>query len=79
MWSPLLTLTLLLGLTHGYKIDANTGEKVCTLEKSSTNGEDCFYEPECGDVCKDVLVEVTMSMYLLRLNNLSFLCRSADQ
>ena len=32
-------------------------EKICTLERSSQNGEDCFYEPECEDVCNPVIVE----------------------
>ena len=47
----------MLGLAYGYpKADfGNHKGKVCTLEKSATKTKaDCFYEPECEDVCKDV-------------------------
>ena len=50
-----------LAFTHAYpKADFGGHKgKVCTLEKSATKTKaDCFYEPECEDVCKDVTKNV---------------------
>ena len=65
-----LCLALLVTTAQAYKISGEDGEKTCTLEKSATNGENCFYEPECEDVCKDVFVEVkiTTIKLLIALN-----------
>ena len=49
----------LLGAGRGYKLE-EAGDKVCTLERSNTNGDNCFYEPECENVCHDVMVEVNL-------------------
>lgn len=40
-------------------LPSQAGEKVCTLERSDHNGPDCFYEPECEDVCNPVIVQVS--------------------
>ena len=55
-----IIVTLSLVSTQAFKIDGGDGEKVCTLEKSVTNGENCFYEPECQNVCKDVQSTVSV-------------------
>ena len=55
-----IIVTLSLVSTQAFKIDGGDGEKVCTLEKSATNGENCFYEPECQNVCKDVQSTVSV-------------------
>ena len=59
-----IIVTLSLVSTQAFKIDGADGEKVCTLEKSSSNGENCFYEPECQNVCKDVQSTVRFSLYV---------------
>ena len=35
--------------------------KVCTLERRSENGDNCFYEPECAPKCVDIGVKVRNS------------------
>ena len=35
--------------------------KVCTLERRSKNGDNCFYEPECAPKCVDIGVKVRNS------------------
>ena len=67
-----IILTLSLASTQAFKIEAGDGEKVCTLEKSSTNGENCFYEPECQNVCKDVQSTVSVIQVLIVNINLYF-------
>lgn len=60
-----IIVTLSLASTQAFKIDGGDGEKVCTLEKSATNGENCFYEPECQNVCKDVQSTVSVIQVLI--------------
>ena len=57
-------LAVVLTTAYGYKITGEDGDKICTLEKSKTNGENCFYEPECEQICKDVFVEVGKKAFL---------------
>ena len=79
MWTHhIITAALLLASASAFKID-NNGEKVCTLEKSATNGPECFYEPECWDVCKDVMVEVSNILTSMMIRFIKSNTRSVDQ
>ena len=65
-----IIVTLSLVSAQAFKLDGGDGDKVCTLEKSATNGENCFYEPECQNVCKDVQstvswIRVWIQLFLL--------------
>ena len=56
---PSQTIYLLLLFNCGLSLSLphQDAEKICTLERSEQNGEDCFYEPECEDVCNPVIVQ----------------------
>ena len=71
-------LAFLLTTAHAFKITGEDGEKICTLEKSKTNGDNCFYEPECEQVCKDIFVEVIrkfLALYLFFLHESTIFIR----
>ena len=57
----LQTILVLLLAGGSLALPSQGGEKICRLERSEQNGEDCFYEPECEDVCHPVIVEVSHS------------------
>ena len=63
----MVVVAALLGAGQGYRLE-ETGDKVCTLERSTNNGDNCFYEPECENVCHDVMVEVHLFLLLLPLS-----------
>ena len=47
---------------ENFQTQTQTGlGKVCTLERRSENGDNCFYEPECAPKCVDIGVKVRNS------------------
>ena len=61
----LIIVALSVAQAQAFKLDGGDGEKVCTLERSATNGDNCFYEPECENVCNNV--ETTVSWNILNI------------
>ena len=62
-----VVVAAVLGAGQGYRLE-EAGDKVCTLERSTNNGDNCFYEPECENVCHDVMVEVHLFLLSLAAN-----------
>ena len=57
LMTSLQTMLVLILAGGSMALPSQGGEKICRLERSDTNGQDCFYEPECEDVCNPVIVE----------------------